>query len=140
MFHELVAFLLQGDFHLVVIRISQTLSNLLLRSHMELGQESLHKYTLPKNDIPGYYIDQYKTSYLYDEFLGIQNAAMALTSWDQINEDRGFQECKIHSPSIKGFRITDCQIWCISLIFSKNQIFLLYCIYSYENSAIYEHC
>ena len=29
----------------------------------------------------------------------------------------GFQKCKIHSPSIKAFRIIACQSWCISLVF-----------------------
>ena len=24
----------------------------------------------------------------------------------------GFQKCKVHSSSLKGFRITDCQNWC----------------------------
>ena len=26
----------------------------------------------------------------------------------------GFHKCKIHSSSLKGFRVTACQIWCIS--------------------------
>ena len=52
----------------------------------------------------------------------------------------GFQICKKHSPSLKAFRITTCQIWCISLVFFKNLIFLLYCIFSYEKSGIYKHC
>ena len=52
--------------------------------------EGVDMYTLPKNDIPRYYIDQYETSYLQDGFLGIRNAAMALTSWDHINEDWRF--------------------------------------------------
>ena len=47
-------------------------------------------YTLPKNDTPCYYIDQYETKYLWDGFLGIQNAAMALTRGDHNNEDWRF--------------------------------------------------
>ena len=41
-------------------------------------------YTLPKNDTTRYYKDYYETSYLWDGFLGVQNAAMTLTSWDHI--------------------------------------------------------
>ena len=54
---------------------------------LEIQQPQHVRYTLPKNDTPRYYRDQYETSYLQDGFLGIQNAAMALTSWDRINED-----------------------------------------------------
>ena len=48
------------------------------------------RYTLSKNDIPHYYIDQYETSYLQDGFLGMLKAALILTSWDPINEDWRF--------------------------------------------------
>ena len=52
----------------------------------------IQRYTLPKNRTPRSYIHQYETSYLQDGSLGIQNAAMAMTSWDQINENWRFQK------------------------------------------------
>ena len=52
-----------------------------------------------------------ETSYLEEGFSGIQNAALALTSCDQIMKIVGFQKCKIHSYSLKNFKVTACQSW-----------------------------
>ena len=43
--------------------------------------------TLTSKDIPHYYIDYYKTSYLEEEFWGIQNAIVDFNSYDQTGKD-----------------------------------------------------
>ena len=46
-----------------------------------------YSLTKPNKDIPSYYIDYNKTSYLKKEFCGIQNPFMNLISYDQLNND-----------------------------------------------------
>ena len=58
-------------------------------------------YTEPNKDIPRYYIDYYKTSYLEEGFWGIQNAVIDLTSYDQLN--------KVHLCFLKDFKDTASQ-------------------------------
>ena len=48
------------------------------------------EYTEPNKDIPCYYIDYYKTSYLEDGFRGVQYAVMDFTSYNQANKDWRF--------------------------------------------------
>ena len=48
------------------------------------------KYTEPNKDIPHYYMDYYKTSYLEEGFWHVQNKVMDLTTYDQTDKVRDF--------------------------------------------------
>ena len=49
---------------------------------------------------------------------------MVLTSCDQIMKIRDFQKCKVHSSTLRGFRITACQSWCNSQEVKKSTVFI----------------
>ena len=60
-----------------------------------------------------YYIKTMKRVMLRKDFKVFKTQLWSWSAGTKLMKIRGSQKCKIHSCSLKGFRITACQSWCI---------------------------